>query len=54
MFNNNMSKFIALFQTIDRILKGRLTLPPYLSTEAKDLIKRLLKRHVDTRLVWFF
>uniref|UniRef100_A0A1I8BI82 Non-specific serine/threonine protein kinase n=1 Tax=Meloidogyne hapla TaxID=6305 RepID=A0A1I8BI82_MELHA len=36
--------------TIDRILKGRLTLPPYLSTEAKDLIKRLLKRHVDTRL----
>ncbi|KAF7634402.1 Ribosomal protein S6 kinase [Meloidogyne graminicola] len=37
-------------RTIDRILKGRLTLPPYLSTEAKDLIKRLLKRHVDTRL----
>ena len=25
-------------------------MPPYLSAEAKDLIKRLLKRHVDTRL----
>ncbi|KAL3077900.1 hypothetical protein niasHS_013429 [Heterodera schachtii] len=37
-------------RTIDKILKGRLTLPPYLSFEAKDLIKRLLKRHVDTRL----
>uniref|UniRef100_A0A914HX88 non-specific serine/threonine protein kinase n=1 Tax=Globodera rostochiensis TaxID=31243 RepID=A0A914HX88_GLORO len=37
-------------RTIDKILKGRLTLPPYLSVEAKDLIKRLLKRHVDTRL----
>lgn len=37
-------------KTIDKILKGRLSLPPYLSAEAKDLIKRLLKRHVETRL----
>lgn len=37
-------------RTIDKILKGRLSLPPYLSADAKDLIKRLLKRHVDTRL----
>lgn len=37
-------------RTIDKILKSRLTLPPYLSPEAKDLIKRLLKRHMETRL----
>ncbi|KAK6739809.1 hypothetical protein RB195_008356 [Necator americanus] len=37
-------------KTIDKILKGRLTLPAYLSVEARDLIKRLLKRHVETRL----
>lgn len=37
-------------KTIDKILKSRLTLPAYLSPEARDLIKRLLKRHVDTRL----
>jgi p70 ribosomal S6 kinase len=37
-------------RTIDKILKGRLTMPPYLSMEAKDLIKRLLKRHSETRL----
>ncbi|CAB3401299.1 unnamed protein product [Caenorhabditis bovis] len=37
-------------KTIDKILKGRLTLPAYLSPEARDLIKKLLKRHVDTRL----
>uniref|UniRef100_A0A158PBX3 Ribosomal protein S6 kinase n=1 Tax=Angiostrongylus cantonensis TaxID=6313 RepID=A0A158PBX3_ANGCA len=37
-------------KTIDKILKGRLTLPAYLSIEARDLIKRLLKRHVETRL----
>jgi len=37
-------------KTIDKILKGKLTLPPYLSAEARDLIKRLLKRHVETRL----
>lgn len=37
-------------RTIDRILKSRLALPPYLSNEARDLIKRLLKRHVEVRL----
>jgi p70 ribosomal S6 kinase len=37
-------------KTIDKILKSRLLLPPYLSNEAKDLIKRLLKRRVDQRL----
>uniref|UniRef100_A0A0N5AB29 Ribosomal protein S6 kinase n=1 Tax=Syphacia muris TaxID=451379 RepID=A0A0N5AB29_9BILA len=37
-------------KTIDKILKGRLSLPAYLSSEARDLIKRLLKRHVETRL----
>uniref|UniRef100_A0A915Q5J3 Ribosomal protein S6 kinase n=1 Tax=Setaria digitata TaxID=48799 RepID=A0A915Q5J3_9BILA len=37
-------------KTIDKILKGRLTLPSFLSIEARDLIKRLLKRHVETRL----
>ena len=31
-------------------LQSRLTLPAYLSPEARDLIKRLLKRHVETRL----
>lgn len=43
---------IYLFRkkTIDKILKGRLTLPTYLSGDAKDLIKKLLKRHVETRL----
>lgn len=37
-------------RTIDKILKGRLTLPPYLSSEARDLIKGLLKRRMDSRL----
>uniref|UniRef100_A0A1I7ZLM2 non-specific serine/threonine protein kinase n=1 Tax=Steinernema glaseri TaxID=37863 RepID=A0A1I7ZLM2_9BILA len=37
-------------RTIDKILKGRLTLPPYLGSDARDLIKRLLKRHVESRL----
>lgn len=37
-------------KTIDKILKSRLSLPAYLSAEARDFIKRLLKRHVETRL----
>ncbi|KAL1235867.1 Ribosomal protein S6 kinase beta-1 [Trichinella nelsoni] len=37
-------------KTIDKILKGKLTLPLYLSPEARDLIKKLLKRHVQSRL----
>ncbi|KHJ48251.1 kinase domain protein [Trichuris suis] len=37
-------------KTIDKILKGKLTLPLYLSYEARDLIKKLLKRNVEMRL----
>uniref|UniRef100_A0A1I7RQA5 non-specific serine/threonine protein kinase n=1 Tax=Bursaphelenchus xylophilus TaxID=6326 RepID=A0A1I7RQA5_BURXY len=37
-------------KTIDKILKARLTLPPYLSPEARDLVKRLLRRNAETRL----
>jgi p70 ribosomal S6 kinase len=37
-------------KTIDRILKGKLALPPYLKPEARDLVKKLLKRHVQSRL----
>ncbi|KAJ8043873.1 Ribosomal protein S6 kinase beta-1 [Holothuria leucospilota] len=37
-------------KTIDKILKGKLNLPPYLTTEARDLIRKLLKRHVNSRL----
>ncbi|KAI6214598.1 hypothetical protein M3Y94_00287300 [Aphelenchoides besseyi] len=37
-------------RTIDKILKARLNLPAYLSHEAKDLIKNLLKRRMDARL----
>jgi p70 ribosomal S6 kinase len=37
-------------RTIDKILKSRLALPAYLTVEARDFIKQLLKRHVDARL----
>ncbi|XP_018907623.1 ribosomal protein S6 kinase beta-1 isoform X3 [Bemisia tabaci] len=37
-------------RTIERIMKGRLYLPPYLSSDARDLIKRLLKRYPHQRL----
>uniref|UniRef100_A0A7E4UV23 non-specific serine/threonine protein kinase n=1 Tax=Panagrellus redivivus TaxID=6233 RepID=A0A7E4UV23_PANRE len=37
-------------RTIDKILKSRLSLPAYLTAEARDFIKRLLKRHVEARL----
>lgn len=30
-------------KTIDKILKGKLSLPPYLSPDARDLIKRYVK-----------
>ena len=29
--------------TFERIMKGKLHLPPYLSPDARDLIKKLLK-----------
>ncbi|XP_025092900.1 ribosomal protein S6 kinase beta-1-like isoform X3 [Pomacea canaliculata] len=37
-------------KTIDKILKGKLSLPPYLSTEAKSLIRKLLKKNPGERL----
>jgi len=37
-------------QTIDKILKNKLSIPCYLSKEAGGLIKRLLKRNVKSRL----
>jgi p70 ribosomal S6 kinase len=36
-------------KTIEKILKGRLNLPPYLTPDARDLIRKLLK--VGTRPV---
>ncbi|XP_047141755.1 ribosomal protein S6 kinase beta-2 isoform X1 [Hydra vulgaris] len=37
-------------RTIDKILKGKLVLPPYLTTESRDLLRKLLKRHPQSRL----
>ncbi|XP_033215889.1 ribosomal protein S6 kinase beta-1 [Belonocnema kinseyi] len=37
-------------KTIEKILRGRLVLPQYLTTEARDLIRKLLKRQVIQRL----
>jgi len=37
-------------RTIEKILKGKLVLPQYLTFEAKDLLKKLLKRHPNSRL----
>ncbi|XP_046390365.1 ribosomal protein S6 kinase beta-1 [Ischnura elegans] len=37
-------------KTIEKILKGRLTFPPYLTMDAKDLIRRLLRRQVNLRI----
>ncbi|KAG7226112.1 hypothetical protein INR49_018723 [Caranx melampygus] len=37
-------------KTIDKILKCKLSLPPYLTQEARDLLKRLLKRNASARL----
>lgn len=37
-------------KTIEKILKGKLNLPPYLTPDARDLIRKLLKRQVGTRL----
>ncbi|KAJ9596437.1 hypothetical protein L9F63_012521, partial [Diploptera punctata] len=37
-------------KTIEKILKGRLNLPQYLTPDARDLIRRLLKRQVNQRL----
>jgi ribosomal protein S6 kinase beta len=37
-------------KTIEAILKGKLNLPPYLTPDARDLIRRLMKRQVSQRL----
>ncbi|CAG2157023.1 unnamed protein product [Oppiella nova] len=37
-------------KTIDKILKCKLNLPPYLTPDARDLIRKLLKRQVTQRL----
>nr|XP_002124937.1 ribosomal protein S6 kinase beta-2 [Ciona intestinalis] len=37
-------------KTIDKVLRGKLTLPPYLTVDAKDILKKLLKRHAPSRL----
>lgn len=37
-------------KTMEKILKARPELPSYLTNEAKDLIRRLLKKRVDMRL----
>ena len=37
-------------KTIDKILKAKLNLPPYLTNEARGLLKKLLKKNVSERL----
>nr|CAB3265768.1 ribosomal protein S6 kinase beta-2-like [Phallusia mammillata] len=37
-------------KTIEKVLRGKLTLPPYLTADAKDILKKLLKRHAPSRL----
>eukprot|EP01136_Pigoraptor_vietnamica_P044440 Opistho-1_new@21198 len=37
-------------KTMDKILRGRLNLPPYLTEEAKDLLRKLLRRNAALRL----
>jgi len=37
-------------KTIDKILKGKLNLPPYLTPDARDLLRRLLKKQATQRL----
>lgn len=37
-------------KTIDKVLHGKLTLARYLTPDARDLLKKLLKRHTASRL----
>lgn len=37
-------------KTIEKILRCKLNLPPYLTPDAKDLLRRLLRRQVAQRL----
>lgn len=36
--------------TFERIMRGKLIIPPYLTNDARELIKHLLKRNVHSRL----
>lgn len=37
-------------KTIEKILKGKVNLPPYLTPDARDLIRKFLRRQVYMRL----
>ncbi|XP_030339604.1 LOW QUALITY PROTEIN: ribosomal protein S6 kinase beta-2 [Strigops habroptila] len=37
-------------KTIDKILKGKLVLPPYLTPDARDLLKKFLRRNPNQRV----
>ncbi|KAG8522704.1 Ribosomal protein S6 kinase beta-2 [Galemys pyrenaicus] len=37
-------------KTMDKIIKGKLALPPYLTPDARDLIKKFLKRNPSQRM----
>lgn len=37
-------------KTIEKILRCKLNLPPYLTPDAKDLLRKLLRRQVGQRL----
>lgn len=37
-------------KTIETILRGKINLPAYLTPDARDLIRRLMKRQVSQRL----
>lgn len=37
-------------KTIETILKGKINLPAYLTPDARDLIRKLMKRQVSQRL----
>ena len=41
-------------KTIEKILKGKLNLPPYLTPDARDLIRKFLKRQVSRQLLYSF
>nr|KAF6467560.1 ribosomal protein S6 kinase B2 [Rousettus aegyptiacus] len=37
-------------KTMDKIIKGKLVLPPYLTPDARDLVKKFLKRNPSQRI----
>lgn len=37
-------------KTMDKIMKGKLVLPPYLTPDARDLVKKFLKRNPSQRI----